>query len=56
MSLPALQSDLAQQFIKAPYNFDFLTLTDDHNEREQETALTDHITRFPLEPDVGWGE
>ncbi|WP_321414957.1 DUF1016 N-terminal domain-containing protein [uncultured Desulfobacter sp.] len=41
-TLPAPQSDLAQQLIKDPYNFDFLTLTKDYNERELETALTDH--------------
>jgi predicted nuclease of restriction endonuclease-like (RecB) superfamily len=43
-TLPAPQSDLAQQLIKDPYTFDFLTLTDDYNERELEKALTGHIT------------
>ena len=31
-TMPEPQSDLAQQLIKDPYNFDFLTLTDDYNE------------------------
>jgi predicted nuclease of restriction endonuclease-like (RecB) superfamily len=41
VTLPAPQSDLAQQLIKDPYNFDFLTLTRDYNERELEQALSD---------------
>ncbi len=53
-TLPAPQSDLAQQLIKDPYNFDFLTLTKDYNERELEKALTDHITKFLLELGVGF--
>jgi predicted nuclease of restriction endonuclease-like (RecB) superfamily/fido (protein-threonine AMPylation protein) len=48
-TLPAPQSDLAQQLIKDPYNFDFLTLTKDYNERVLENALIDHITKFLLE-------
>lgn len=53
-TLPAPQSDLARQLIKDPYNFDFLTLTKDYNERELEKALTDHITRFLLELGAGF--
>lgn len=53
-TLPAPQSDLAQQLLKDPYNFDFLTLTEDYNERELEKALTDHITRFLLELGAGF--
>lgn len=53
-TLPAPQSDLAQQLIKDPYNFDFLTLTEDCNERELEKALTDHITKFLLELGAGF--
>lgn len=53
-TLPAPQSDLAQQLIKDPYNFDFLTLTEDYNERELENALTDHITKFLLELGAGF--
>ena len=53
-TLPAPQSDLAQQLIKDPYNFDFLTLTNDYNERKLEKALTDHITKFLLELGAGF--
>ncbi len=53
-TLPAPQSDLAQQLMKDPYNFDFLTLAADHNERELEKALTDHITTFLLELGSGF--
>ena len=37
--LPAPQSDLAQQTLKDPYIFDFLTLTEPLQERELETEL-----------------
>ncbi|MFR9543400.1 MAG: PDDEXK nuclease domain-containing protein [Rikenellaceae bacterium] len=46
--LPALQSDLAQQTLKDPYNFDFLGLRGKYNERELEDALTTNITKFLL--------
>lgn len=38
-TLPAVQSDLAVQLLKDPYQFDFLSLTPEHTERELETAL-----------------
>lgn len=47
--LPAPQSDLAQQTLKDPYNFDFLTMRDGYVERELEDALTENITKFLLE-------
>lgn len=53
-TLPAPQSDLAQQLLKDPYTFDFLTLAKDYNERELEKALTDHITKFLLELGAGF--
>ena len=48
-SLPAPMSDLAQQTLKDPYNFDFLTIRQDYDERELQEALTTNITRFLLE-------
>lgn len=33
IKLLELQSDLAEQTLKDPYNFDFLTLTEDYNEK-----------------------
>lgn len=53
-ALPASQSDLAQQTLKDPYVFDFLTLGDDAREREVEQALLDHIQAFMLEMGVGF--
>ena len=53
-TLPASQSDLAQQLIKDPYHLDFLTLTDAAQERELEAALVTHIRDFLLELGVGF--
>lgn len=53
-ALPSPQSDFAQQTLKNPYIFDFLTLTEDHSERELEIALTEHITQFLLELGAGF--
>lgn len=54
LTLPSVQSDLAQQTLKDPYNFDFLTLSEDFKERELENALTDNITKFLLELGAGF--
>jgi predicted nuclease of restriction endonuclease-like (RecB) superfamily len=48
-TLPNPQSDLAQQLLKDPYNFDFLTLSTDAHERELEVGLVEHIQKFLLE-------
>lgn len=53
-TLPQVQSDLAQQTLKDPYVFDFLTLTKDHSERELEQGLIHHITQFLLELGAGF--
>lgn len=53
-TLPPLQSDLAQQTLKDPYVFDFLSLTKNYNERELEQGLTQHITQFLLELGAGF--
>lgn len=47
--LPAPQSDLAQQALKDPYLFDFLTLAEPFHERELETGLISHLEKFLLE-------
>jgi predicted nuclease of restriction endonuclease-like (RecB) superfamily len=52
--LPASQSDLAQQLTKDPYLFDFLTLSEDFQEKDLENALTNHITKFLLELGAGF--
>lgn len=53
-TLPAPQSELAQQFLKDPYNFDFLTLGDQAHERDLERGLLGHIRSFLLELGVGF--
>jgi len=53
-TLPPAQSDLAQQTLKDPYVFDFLALTEQHNERELEQGLVKHITHFLLELGAGF--
>ena len=47
--LPSPQSDLAQQTLKDPYIFDFLTLAEPFHERELETSLVHHLEKFLLE-------
>ena len=54
LTLPTIQSDLAQQVLKDPYSFDFLTLSENYKERELEDALTENITRFLLELGSGF--
>ncbi len=53
-TLPSPQSDLAQQLIKDPYNFDFLTLTKEAHERDLERALLAHLRQFLIELGVGF--
>jgi predicted nuclease of restriction endonuclease-like (RecB) superfamily len=53
-ALPAPQSDLAQQLLKDPYNFDFLTLSKDADEREVESGLVAQIQKFLLELGTGF--
>ena len=53
-TLPALQSDLAQQVTKDPYVFNFLTMTEDYNERELEDALVNNVTKFLVELGTGF--
>ena len=53
-TLPAPQSDLAQQLIKDPYNFDFLTLATEAQERDLEQGLLAHLRQFLIELGVGF--
>jgi len=52
--LPEIQSDLAKETLKDPYNFDFLTLTENYKEKELEDALVENITKFLLELGQGF--
>ena len=53
-TLPAPQSDLAQQTLKDPYVFDFLTISSEARERELEAGLVDHVRKFLLELGAGF--
>lgn len=53
-TLPAPASELAQQLLKDPYNFDFLTLHDEAVERDLERGLLDHLQGFMLELGAGF--
>lgn len=48
-TLPTPDSDLAQQMTKDPYNFSFLTMTDDYKETELKDALIGNIAKTLLE-------
>lgn len=52
--LPALQSDLANEILKDPFNFDFLTIQGKAHERAVEDALVTHIRDFLLELGQGF--
>ena len=52
--LPKENSDLAKQITKDPYNFDFLTLKDEYNEKELKDALIDNIQKFLIELGTGF--
>lgn len=53
-TLPPPQSDLAQQALKDPYLFDFLTLSDEAHERDLEGGLVGHVEKFLLELGAGF--
>ena len=46
-ALPPPDSDLAEQILKDPYNFDFLTVREQAHEREVERGLLAHLVRLP---------
>jgi predicted nuclease of restriction endonuclease-like (RecB) superfamily len=53
-TMPSPQSDLAQQVVKDPYNFEFLGLGQDISERQLEKALIDRLKDFLLELGKGF--
>lgn len=53
-SLPKVQSDLAQQITRDPYNFDFLTIRQEYDEKELKDALMDNLQKFLLELGTGF--
>jgi len=53
-TLPASQSDLAQQLLKDPYTFDFLSIGETASERDLEKSLVEHLKEFLIELGVGF--
>ncbi|MBF6591228.1 MAG: DUF1016 family protein [Ktedonobacterales bacterium] len=53
-AMPTPQSDLAQQTLKDPYIFDFLSLGTEAHERDLERALLAHVRGFLLEMGTGF--
>ncbi len=47
--MPPADSDLAEQILKDPYNFDFLTVRERAHEREVERGLLTHLRDLLLE-------
>ncbi|MFI3301470.1 MAG: PDDEXK nuclease domain-containing protein, partial [Candidatus Gastranaerophilales bacterium] len=54
LTLPQIQSDLANEILKDPYNFDFLNLTEKISEKEVEDGLMKNLTKFLLELGKGF--
>ena len=54
VKLPKAHSDLADQTLKDPYNFDFLSLSESYDEKDLEEALINQITQFLLELGTGF--
>lgn len=53
-TLPKQQSDLAQETLKDPYSFSFLTIEADAREKEIEKGLLNHIQSFLIELGQGF--
>jgi len=53
-TLPRVESDLAKEVLKDPYNFDFLTLSENFQEKELERNLIEHLEKFLLELGSGF--
>lgn len=54
LTLPKPQSDLAQELLKDPYNFDFLNISEQAKEKEIENGLIQNLKKFLLELGKGF--
>ncbi len=54
LTLPPIQSELANAILKDPYQFDFLSLGDKFTERELEQQLVHHVQEFLIELGTGF--
>ena len=52
--LPSIQSELAQEITKDPYNFDFLTLRANYDEKELKDALLENVQKLLMELGKGF--
>ena len=53
-TLPQIQGDLANELLKDPYNFEFLTLSSKSKEKDLELKLIQHISQFLMELGKGF--
>ena len=53
-ALPTPQSDLAQEITRDPYNFDFIEIATDYNERQLKDALLLNVQQFLMELGTGF--
>ena len=53
-TLPAPQSNLAQEITRDPYQFDFLSIRKDHDEKELKDAIMDNVSAFLMELGTGF--
>ncbi len=53
-TMPKAQSDLANEMLKDPYHFDFLTMQEDADEREIEDGLVTHMQKLLTELGIGF--
>ena len=53
-ALPSTDSDLAKEMLKDPYNFDFLTLSENYMEKDLQKALEQHVAHFLIELGTGF--
>lgn len=53
-TLPVPMSDLAQEILKDPYNFDFVEVAERYREKELKEALINNITKFLIELGSGF--
>lgn len=53
-TLPPIQSDMAEQALKDPYNLQFVTLESAYREKELEQGLINHLQKFLVELGEGF--
>lgn len=53
-TLPAVESDLAQQLLKDPYRFEFVQLNEQYTEKELKDELMNKLSQFLLELGKGF--